>query len=114
MDSLFNKFKHALQGLNDAFHDKSVLLQLLIGSCVITFGLIYGFTALEWVLILCVILFVVGAEIFNTAIEILCNKVEYKQDPLIRQIKDLGAAAVLVVSMVAVIIGLAVLKGVFR
>lgn len=114
MDSLFKKFMHAFHGLNNAFHDTSVVLQLLIGSCVIVFGLFYGFTVLEWVLILCVILLVVGAEIFNTAIEILCNKVEYKQDPLIRQVKDLGAAAVLVMSMIAVVIGLAILKGVFR
>ena len=114
MDSLFNKFKNAFHGLYLAVLDKSVFLQIAIGLCVIVFGLFYSFTAMEWVLILCCILAVISAEIFNTAIEILCNKVEYRQDPMIRQVKDLSAAAVIVVCVIAVIVGLAVLKGVFR
>lgn len=114
MASLFKKFSNAFHGLKIAFFDKSVLLQALIGSLVILFGLIYKFNCKEWVLVLSCILMVVAAEIFNTAIEILCNKVEYRQDPFIRQVKDLCAGGVLVVSAIALIVGLAVLKGVFR
>ncbi len=44
------------------------------------------------------------AELFNTAIEQLCDMVCPEQHPTIKVIKDLSAAAVLVAALVAVII----------
>ena len=43
------------------------------------------------------------AEIFNTAIEKLADWVTKEQDPLIGQVKDLSAGAVLVICFFAVV-----------
>ena len=50
--------------------------------------------------------FVLTAETFNTALEELCDKFQPTHDPHIGKIKDLAAAAVLVSSITALIVGL--------
>ena len=50
--------------------------------------------------------FVLTAETFNTALEELCDKFQPEHDPHIAKIKDLAAAAVLVSSITALIVGL--------
>ena len=49
---------------------------------------------------------VMGAELLNTSIEKLCDKVESKEDPQIKIIKDVAAGAVLFISICAAVIGL--------
>jgi len=49
---------------------------------------------------------VIGIELINTSIEALCDKVEPKQDPQIKKVKDIAAGAVLFVSICAAIVGL--------
>ena len=48
---------------------------------------------------------VLSAEIFNTAIERICDYIQPQYDKKIGFIKDLGAAAVTILSIAAVIIG---------
>lgn len=45
------------------------------------------------------------AEAFNTALERLCDRVSLERHPLIRQAKDIAAAAVLLTCLAAVCIG---------
>jgi len=49
---------------------------------------------------------VLGFETMNTAVEKTVDRISLEQHPLSGQIKDLSAAAVLLVSAVAAIIGL--------
>jgi diacylglycerol kinase len=57
----------------------------------------------EWLVTLMLIGLAWMAEIFNTAIEKLADRVTKKQDPLIRQVKDLASGAVLVICGFAVL-----------
>jgi diacylglycerol kinase len=52
---------------------------------------------------------VLSAELLNTALETLADRVERAEDPAIRDTKDIAASAVLVVSVVAAVTGIVVL-----
>ena len=114
MDSLFNKFKVAFNGLLIALKDKSILLQLIIGIFVLLFGVLYKFTNVEWLWIINCIFIVILSEMFNTCIEYLCNIVDSKYNQKIKVVKDLSASCVLLASIYSIVIGCMILKGVLR
>lgn len=64
-------------------------------------GLAFAFR--EWLDVLLILLataFVLVAEIFNSAIEAMCDFVESRENPKIKVIKDMAAAAVGIAMMV--------------
>jgi len=70
-----------------------------------------GFFKVEpwaWVALILVCALVIAAELFNTAIERLCDKIDLEACPIIRDIKDIAAGAVLVCAVAAVAIGVIV------
>jgi undecaprenol kinase len=62
-----------------------------------------------WALVALTIAAVLAAELFNTALEQLADRLHPEQHPQIRVAKDCGAAAVLVLSVGAVIVAAAML-----
>lgn len=62
-----------------------------------------------WALVTLTIVVVLAAELFNTALEQLADRLHPEQHPQIRVAKDCGAAAVLVLSLGAVVVGAALL-----
>ncbi len=71
--------------------------------------LILGFwkqlSATEWIFIVAMIGLVWMAELFNTAIEALCDMVHPGRHPQVKLIKDVSAAAILVMAIAALVIG---------
>lgn len=59
----------------------------------------------EWYVVLLLFALVFCAEAFNTAIEKLCDFIHPDQHPKIGLIKDIAAAGVLIIAVVATIIG---------
>lgn len=59
----------------------------------------------EWLWVVAAIALMWLAEALNTALEFLCDVVHPGQHPLIRNAKDLGATAVLITAVAAIIIG---------
>ena len=86
------------KGLNFKF-------QLLCALVVLPLGWFFNVSNMEFVILLLVITLVLATETFNTALEELCDKFQPSHDPHIARIKDLSAAAVLVTSLGAAIIG---------
>lgn len=104
-----SKFKYALHGLIQLFsHEKSLQIHLVIAVVVILAGVLLDITRMEWMLILLCIGMVWVAEVFNSAIEKLCDLKEPHFHPQVKYIKDVSAAAVLISAIVSVIIGLIV------
>ncbi len=64
---------------------------------------------LEWALIIVAIAFVWTAEFFNTALEVIVDLATHDLHPLAKVGKDVGAAAVLIASITAAVIGIIVL-----
>lgn len=96
----FNGLKTLLQSEHNAWiHLAATILVICLGFCLkISSG--------EWIAICFAIGFVFSMEIINTAIEKLCDFVSVEKHLLIKQIKDLAAAAVLVAAITALAIGL--------
>ena len=66
------------------------------------------FSLIEWSIILTQIGLVWAAEVFNTALEKLVDLVSPEFNPKAGAIKDIAAAAVLITSIMATIIGILV------
>lgn len=83
-------------------------IHIIATVLVVGLGLWQGLSATRWALLLLAIGGVWISEAFNTALERLCNVVSPEYHPLIKQVKDIAAAAVLMASFVAVGIGMLV------
>ncbi len=90
----WRKIQTVFSGLRYAIvYDWSVTWKLVLSALLL--GLAFAFR--EWIDVLLVLLataFVLVAEIFNSAIEALCDFVETSENPKIKVIKDMAAAAV--------------------
>lgn len=102
-------FSYAFQGLKTILKEEpNFWIHLLAALLVISAGFWFNITSYEWLAILFAIAMVLAAEIFNTAIENLSDAVTKEQNPHIKKTKDLAAAAVLITSIFALIIGIIV------
>ena len=100
-------FRFAAQGVVDLFRlENNAKIHLLAALLVIIAGSWLGLSAMEWAMIATQIGLVVATEAFNTALEKLADRVTTEQDPLIKAAKDLASGAVLIVSFVALVVGL--------
>lgn len=68
-------------------------------------GIGLGISNSEWLVVIICTAAVVTAEMFNTAVEKLCNIVQPGIHPGIKQVKDIAASAVLVTAVTSVVCG---------
>ena len=76
---------------------------------IVVLGLILGFERWDWVLLFLAIGMVWVAKAGNTALEMVADRLRPRKDAKINAAKELGASAVLVATLVAVLVGLSVL-----
>lgn len=104
-----DSFKFALNGLIILFKEEvNAKVHLVSAVFVLILGFLFDISQNEWMAILLVIAMVISAELVNTAIECLCDFVSPEKRTVIKKVKDLAAAAVLVVAIVALVIGIIV------
>ncbi len=104
--TVLKSFKVAFEGLKDALlHERNFRIQVVVFIFVIVAGFTFQISRLEWLIILLCAAIVLSAELFNSAIEKLCNHVTPEIHPLIKKIKDFSAAAVLLAAIISAIIG---------
>ncbi len=97
---------YALQGLKSCFYsERNFRVQLAIAIITFLGGIILRIKPHEWLAILFCTALVLGLEILNTAIEKLSDVFTTSSHPLIKQVKDIAASAVLIVSVISLIIG---------
>jgi diacylglycerol kinase (ATP) len=102
-------FGYAISGLKALLlGERNMLVHLLATLAVIAMGLWYRLSTERWCLLLFAIAGVWIAEAFNTALERLCNVVSPERHPVIKQVKDISAAAVLLAAIAAVLAGIGV------
>jgi len=103
-------FKYAFHGWWYVIRtQRNAWLHTLASILVIGVSIWLKLDRLEWVLIIIAIAFVWTAEFFNTALEVLVDLATRESHPLAKVSKDVGAAAVLIASITALIIGIIVL-----
>ncbi len=100
-------FKYAWQGLKAMLkYEHNARIHLVAAVVAIIAGVLFHISAMEWcVMVICIGL-VISAESLNSAIEALADKITTDRDPLIGRAKDLGATAVTLLAVVAVVVGL--------
>ena len=104
----------AMHGLRTVWQEEvNFRIEVGISLAVIALGIYLKFLTLEWIIVIACIGAVLGAEIVNTAVEDLCNKVEPNHDPLIGKVKDMMGGFVLLVAFVAGAIGVLLFSGYF-
>ena len=103
---LLRSFRFAFIGLGHAIRTEANLRwHLLATAFAIGFGVWLKISALEWVAIVLCIGLVIAAELFNTALERLADRITKDQDELIGQAKDVSSAAVTILAVMSVVIG---------
>ncbi|MDR2475550.1 MAG: 2-amino-4-hydroxy-6-hydroxymethyldihydropteridine diphosphokinase [Bacteroidales bacterium] len=104
-----NSLSYALTGFRILFKNElNARIHLAVGIGVIVAGIFFRLPTIEWIILILLIGVVFMAEIFNTVIEYFADFISPSFRNQIKNIKDLGAAGVLIVSIAAIIIGLAI------
>lgn len=100
-------FGYAFQGIATLLRTQvNARIHAVATMIVVLAAWYWQLSALEWCVLLLAIAMVFSAEAVNTALEILCDKVEPEQHAAIKQVKDVAAAAVLLAAIAAAFIGL--------
>ena len=104
---MFDVIKYSINGIKCyAKEGKSILIYTLCSIIEIIFGFVYKINGLEWILIICILGFILSIELINTAIEAACDAITKEYNPLIKIAKDCGSGATFVVFIVAIILNI--------
>jgi diacylglycerol kinase len=99
-------FKWAFKGIGDLFsHHPNAKVHLFATGLVVPLSFWLQITAIEWCLIVLCIVLVMSMEAMNSALEYLADKVSLEENELIGKAKDIAAAAVLISSIGAILVG---------
>lgn len=104
--SVLRSFGPALAGMSWALKTQRNLQVHAIATVVVVFlGCWLQVAAWEWCVVLLAVGLVWAAELLNTALEVLADRVSKEREEPIRQVKDTAAAAVLVAALAALGVG---------
>ncbi|QQG41056.1 MAG: diacylglycerol kinase family protein [Candidatus Levyibacteriota bacterium] len=104
---LLLSFKYAFEGITYAFvHDQNLRIHILVTLFVLTAGIFYKLSGFEMWILGIMILFVVMAEMLNTAIEQMVNLISLEHKKEAKIAKDVSAGMVFFTVIAAIIVGL--------
>lgn len=99
-------FSYAFAGLKVLFKEEhNARIHAVATLLVVAAGILFRITAGEWIAVALCIGMVISAEAVNSSIERCADFVKQERDDRKRDIKDLGAAAVLVCAIAAAVVG---------
>ena len=105
--SLKKTFANAFSGLWIYLtRESNNRIHLSIAGLVVLAGIFFNIDPTEWLFVVLSIGFVLTSEVFNYALERLCDKVHSEYNEQIKIIKDISAGAVLIAAIISVIVGL--------
>ena len=109
LEKKLRSFGYALKGVRVAWQEEfNFRFEAAIAVAALLLSWLLHISKDEFLTILFLIGFVFTAEIFNTALEELCDKFSSEHDPHIGKIKDLAAGAVFISASTSLVIGLAI------
>jgi diacylglycerol kinase (ATP) len=104
--SRVNGFKYAYDGIVSLFkNEHNSRIHLTTAALVAILGILLHLSPVEWVSIVIVTGLVFITELINSAIERFADFFHPEEDQVIKQIKDYGAASVLISAIVALTVG---------
>lgn len=106
----YRSFLNACNGFKTVWSEEhNFRIEVAAAFLVIVAAIYLQFSVLEMALSIIAVILVLTAEIVNTAIEDICDKISPEFDPIIGKIKDAMAAFVTVTVFGAAILGLLIL-----
>ena len=103
---LFKSFTYACRGLIKTFKEEQNLrIQSIAALLVVLSAWFFQVNRLEWCLLILVVGLVIFAEIINSAVERVTDVLKPRINNYVKEIKDIMAAAVMLASLIAVIVG---------
>lgn len=102
----FKSFSYAWDGLKAVLRtEHNTWIHLTLTLLAIVGGVLLKISRYDWLALIIVIGFVWTAELFNTCLEKTMDFLSKEKHPQIKLIKDMAAAAVLIASLAAVLVG---------
>jgi undecaprenol kinase/diacylglycerol kinase (ATP) len=100
-------FSFAFRGLLQLFRSEpNARIHLAFLIIITILGLLFEISFREWAFLILCFGLVFIAELFNTALELLCDHVTPEWHGNIERVKDVSAAAVLISAITAALVGL--------
>lgn len=103
------KFGHAFKGIWTSLKEEtSLVVHFIIAAIVLILGGILNnyLSIQDWAILVIVIGCIIGMELLNTAIENLVDMVSFKYNYNAKKIKDVAAAATLILTIMSIVVGL--------
>ena len=108
--SRLRSFRHAFRGWWYVLRtQRNAWIHGLVATAVCIVGLWLGLPPRDWAVLILTIAMVFAAEFINTSIEAVVDLATQEKHPLAKVGKDVGAAAVLIAALAAVLVGLLIL-----
>ena len=104
--NFFSSLQHALHGVNTIWRrEPNFRIEVFCGLLVLVASYSLGIARFEWIVVLFLIFAVLLCEIANSVMEAVIDLLSPRYHTLAKQIKDMMAAATLLMSVASVIIG---------
>lgn len=103
--SRYTSFKFAFAGLKRLGREHNFRIHIIIATLTTVAGILCGISLIEWYGIIICFGLVLAAEGFNTAIEILADRICSCKDESIKLAKDVSAGAVLLAALSSAVVG---------
>mgnify|MGYP001039322702 CR=1 FL=1 len=101
---------HAIEGiLHAAKNQRHVRYHLIVAVIVLFLGYSLGITRLEFVAIAICVMIVLLAELFNSIVEMIVDRLSPEVSDFARTVKDMAAGAVLLVAIGSALVGYVIL-----
>jgi len=108
--SRIRAFGHAFRGLGYVLKtQRNAWIHTVVTILVILVAALLHLSARDWAVLIVTIAMVWAAEFINTALEAVVDLASPRHHPLAKVGKDVGAAAVLLAALTAVLVGLLIL-----
>lgn len=100
---------HALRGVSVVFRsEQSFRLQVYLGVFVLVFAGLFQVNTFEWIMLVLLIGSVLILELINSILERIVDSFKPRIHPIVRDIKDMMAGAVLIASLISAAVGVVI------
>ena len=99
-------YRYAGKGiLHVLIFENNFKFQVIAALAAVTLSALLNISVIEWLVVISIISIVFMAEMFNTALEKLCDHLHPEEHAAIGLVKDISAGAVLIIAIAAAING---------
>ncbi len=102
---IFRAYTCSMQGFKAAYlHESAFRQELLLCACLFPLSIFIASNMGEWLMLVCSLLFLLFAEIVNSALEALADRISLERHELLGRAKDLGSAGVFIAFVALVLV----------